>query len=83
MLSLCVLVQLLPAGNIFDVLLLRYLVFFFNLLKNVLKYFTPPQSMFHCLSFSVLTPAFCGIQGFCLEDLKSHGPFVTSLTYKI
>ena len=81
MFFLCMLVQLLRAGNIFDVFLPRYLVFL-KLLKTFKIFYSAAKHF--SLSFFLGFNFFCGIQintrFFCL---KSHGLFVTSLSYKL
>lgn len=59
MFFLCMLVQLLPAGNIFDVFLPRYLVFL-KLLKTFKIFYSAAKHF--SLSFFLGFNFFCGIQ---------------------
>ena len=79
MFFLCMLVQLLRAGNIFDVFLPRYLVFL-KLLKTFKIFYSAAKhfSLSFFLGFTFFVEF--NTRFFCL---KSHGLFVTSLSYKL
>ena len=79
MFFLCMLVQLLPAGNIFDVFLPRYLLFL-KLLKTFKIFYSAAKHF--SLSFFLGFNFFGGNQ-YKIFCLKSHGLFVTSLSYKL